>query len=543
MKINEITRVERYYQQNPDRLARYDLTSPKSADNNRFMSGGDHSRVRDEKTAFENKWKEVLGPALYKKVFSWGSDLSYGFERATERANGDFEKFIDIFGQSVDLDDQEVKQLAQLHSAIIKSYTALQKKIQGLERADWSRFQKNATKAGISASDYQAVQNWIEHFTSMSRKTIPPEIWPALQKLTVIPSKLPKTVYRGLFFDGAKIKDREKWMQKWAVGSKPNVKPTKIQSWSTSKGVASQFMDAQDFVKDKENGFAIMLKYDITDPNVVIADFRNLKDSGFWNQQEIVLSPDARDYEVVAALPYEDYYKLGKDWTETDLYNYQKQNRAPGAGASGMEYNRMFINYFFDINQLQIDPADKENMKQATKLTVGKAKEKLKFPGTFFDNIEQSFENTLMPLYALSHPANSDLSGNWKIVVDKATGRNSMDSYIKTGGTGRSANVINQLFGNIKGLEYGEAFYLPVRITLDNNDYNSIEFNVTPTGDFFVGERHRFKDEMEVSNSKGGSKINDLIKRNPDVSQKLLDSVREALSQYEYKNVKLNLTV
>ena len=532
MRINEITRVERYYQQNPDRLQRYDLTPPKGADKNRAASSNNYSRIGDEKTAFENKWKEALGAELYKKVFSRGGDLSYDFRYANKRADGDFEKFIDAFGQDVYLSDQEVKQLAQSYNAIVKSHAALEKRIQGIEGANRARFQKNATKAGMSASDYRAVQDWITHFTSMSRKQIPKEIWPALQKLTVIPSRLPKTVYRGLFFDGAKIKDREKWLERWSPGNKPNVKPTKIQSWSTSIGVATGFMSAQDFVKDEENGFAVLLKYDITDPSVVIADLRNLKDSAFWNQQEIVLSPAARDYEVVAAMPYEDYIAQGKDWKDTDLYRYKEKHGAPGAGVVGNTRNELLVNNFFDIHRLQIDPAEKEAMKEVTKMTVGAAKKKFNLPGRFIDEIETQFTNTLMPLYALSLGNYSYVNDNWKIQVDRVRSKNAIDAHLTFSPGFRKSYadpVFQQLFGEEPA--FGEHLYLPVTITLTNNEYNSMKFTIEKTGDFFVG-----KQEEPVD-----SPVNQKLKADSKINQQLNSNVKSALDNYKRKNVQFKL--
>ena len=76
-------------------------------------------------------------------------------------------------------------------------------------------------KLGLSLSDVKLAMTIVTEWTSMSRKKLDPSNWSLLNKISVAPNLLPKYVYRGIFYDGAKIKDQKKFIEAWKPGSKP----------------------------------------------------------------------------------------------------------------------------------------------------------------------------------------------------------------------------------------------------------------------------------------------------------------------------------
>jgi len=136
----------------------------------------------------------------------------------------------------------------------------LQKAREGAKNIASKRAQKEFMKLGLSMKDVEVAMTYVKEWTSMSRKKLDPSVWPLLQKISVDDTKLPQYIYRGIFYDGAKIKDAEKWKKKWFPGAKPGASQGKATSWTIDRGTAADFMQNQDFIKDSENGYYMLLK-------------------------------------------------------------------------------------------------------------------------------------------------------------------------------------------------------------------------------------------------------------------------------------------
>jgi len=176
---------------------------------------------------------------------------------------------------------------------------------EGTKNIEYKRFEKAMYKLGLNPNSVRAALDWVKYYTAGSYRKIDPEAFDALQQITVDASRLPKYIYRGFFFDGAKIKDREKFIQKWKEGSMPKSGLRKATSWSGDKGTAVSFMTDQDRVKNADEGFHVLLKWKVR-PESLIADLRNLPaDYGFWNQHEFIVHPDVKDYVVDKLIPFE----------------------------------------------------------------------------------------------------------------------------------------------------------------------------------------------------------------------------------------------
>ena len=255
------------------------------------------------------------------------------------------------------------------------------------------RYEKIFNQIGLSYTDVETAMSYILDYTSASRKKIAPEVFPLLQKLSVDKTKLPKYVYRGLFYDGAKVTDREKFLSKWKEGSKPMVKQSKATSWSADRNTAIQFMDSQDFIKDIKNGYYVLLRYKV-DPDMVVADLRNLPISHrYWNQQELLISPDAKDYEIDTMIPGD---------VDTDVFR-AFQNTKGGQTAWGQTKQDFALN-FLKAPYDNISTGDRIEFKSLIKLTAGEFKKK--YPGSELDRYTGANANVLLklsvPMYLMS---------------------------------------------------------------------------------------------------------------------------------------------
>lgn len=219
--------------------------------------------------------------------------------------------------------------------------------------------QKAEAKLGIKWNDIVEGFKYINYFRSGSKRTIPKSLWPFLHAVTVTgvdKKRLPKTVYRGLFMDGTKVDPK----QDYSEGSKIKLKNRKATSWSTSIGMAIEFSDAQDFIKDEYNGYQLVIKYDIQSPDDIIADFRVFKNMDFWNQQEILLSTDVKVGEIVFSKKKEDgnIAKEHEDLTKM--------------GDTGYSYSiEAYLQNINKIRNFNIDLNSKIEMKEILTMNLG----------------------------------------------------------------------------------------------------------------------------------------------------------------------------
>lgn len=278
--------------------------------------------------------------------------------------NDNIKRLKDVY--EYELNEEVLDEIKTNWESISKVVKSLKKKKEYYTNVALMRAKKFAKRKQINFSDLTALLAWISHFRSKSYRKIPKDIWDALHYITVDPNELPKTVYRGLFYDGDKIKDKEAFLKKWAKGSKPGVNSRKASSWTSNIEVAKNFMISQDQVKDHKNGYHVLLKYDIQSPKDVIADFRYFDWMAFWNQQEVLLSPDAKDYEVVEIFPYTSYDEKDKPY-----HKYLKSGiKKSFSGSMGHTFKEL-IRMVFDVGLADLPQHQKDLLLKHKDLTLG----------------------------------------------------------------------------------------------------------------------------------------------------------------------------
>jgi len=268
-------------------------------------------------------------------------DLLLGIEKSSS-----YEEFLQRYGdlwytrRRTDTGEEDWKDWAD-HATMTRLWKQIKRiaksfadRREGTKNIQYKRFEKAMYKLGLSPSSVGQALDWVKYYTGGSYRKISPEVYDALQQITVDPSRLPKYIYRGFFFDGAKIKDREKFIQKWKEGSMPKAGLRKATSWSGDKGTAVSFMTDQDRVKNVDEGFHVLLKWKVR-PESVVADLRNLPaDYGFWNQHEFIVHPNVKDYVVDKLIPYERA-SGGAGLARYDNQPYTKFARSVKGGVGG----------------------------------------------------------------------------------------------------------------------------------------------------------------------------------------------------------------
>lgn len=247
-----------------------------------------------------------------------------------------------------------------------------------------SKIKKISAFCGLKPHDFLRGVAEILRMQSSSYQRPKSELYPILQYLTVVKSKLPKVIYRGFFYDGAKIKDREKFLSKWYKGSKPGESFSKPTSWSTSRSVAVAFMDNQDRVKDSDGGFHIIVKLENPTVEEVIADYRNFKYSGYYNQLELLINSGIKRYVVDEILPGGDRSKF---------WDYRTSNTKSFASASGSSLTSLGLS-LFDLGSNSTDFSIDDL------INIGQMKEILlkDFSGKSRLYVQSGFQNCLLPV-------------------------------------------------------------------------------------------------------------------------------------------------
>ena len=364
-------------------------------------------------------------------------------------------------------------------SKIQDIYKWYSKGYDGIKGSAQKGYVNDLMKLGLSEKDIEVAMSHIEVWTSMSRKKLDPQVWPLLQKISVDSSLLPKYVYRGIFYDGAKIKDQGKFLQAWKPGSKPGVSQGKATSWSIDRGTASRFMVDQDFIKDNQNGFYVLLKWKV-DPKYVIADLRNLPvDHAFWNQQEIIVSPEARDYEVDTIIPGKSGYE--------GLQEFQRTIKG-GQGAWGQS-REDFAQNFLATPYETLSPYDRLEFKQIAKMTVGEFRKA--YPKSFVTDLPE-WQKVPFPIwsYRSRHMSN--------VIVDSVSG-NTVKFHFEflLSSLDRSkASKVSAAYNKIKGLldfnPYSSTKEIRSdvgTITLNSNAYYDIQIQINlPTKFYLTGK-------------------------------------------------------
>jgi hypothetical protein len=364
-------------------------------------------------------------------------------------------------------------------SKIQDIYKWYSKGYDGIKGSAQKGYVNDLMKLGLSEKDIEVAMSHIEVWTSMSRKKLDPQVWPLLQKISVDSSLLPKYVYRGIFYDGAKIKDQGKFLQAWKPGSKPGVSQGKATSWSIDRGTASRFMVDQDFIKDNQNGFYVLLKWKV-DPKYVIADLRNLPvDHAFWNQQEIIVSPEARDYEVDTIIPGKSGYE--------GLQEFQRTIKG-GQGAWGQS-REDFAQNFLATPYETLSPYDRLEFKQIAKMTVGEFRKA--YPKSNVTDLPE-WQKVPFPIwsYRSRHMSN--------VIVDSVSGNTVkfhfefLLSSLDRGKASKVSAAYNKIRGLLDFNPYSSTKEIRSdvgTITLNSNAYYDIQIQINlPTKFYLTGK-------------------------------------------------------
>jgi hypothetical protein len=290
------------------------------------------------------------------------------------------------------------------HEFMAKHYNAIRKiaksfidRKEGLRDLDNRRFAKDMMKLGLEPRSVRAAMDWVEYYTAGSYRKLPKDVFDTLQQMSVDASRLPKYIYRGFFFDGAKIKDREKFLTKWREGSMPKAGLNKATSWSGDKGTAIAFMDAQDRVKDSKTGFHVLLKWKVNADDV-IADLRNMPgDFRFWNQHEFIVSPDVKDYVVDKIIPYQS--PVDQPYETLDLVQFRKAIKG-GWGGMGERKGNTLSNFLFSPYD-KFGTNEKIAYKQLLKMSVKDVRSKLNVTLGYNTEYLNRVNDVLFPLVAV----------------------------------------------------------------------------------------------------------------------------------------------
>ena len=458
MNLNELNRVSKYYQDNPDKIPSYNIKSPARDSEDGNYKKILHSNVKKYNyyiNQFKKKWKKVAPNVLFGRN-RWSDDSEvyiWDILQPVENTNdpnihfGDLFKirdaknyFDDYYSDKEDaLRRAKMDEKDDLRKFLRKHYDEFKKDILNIEKMNDSLKEnpnierKMALQKGIDYNDYTSAMDHIKRYTKMSGRAIPKEIWPVLHKMTVVPGNLPKYVYRGLFYDGDKIKDEKEFKKKWHEGSKPMIKSRKATSWSTSPTTALHFMDAGEDIKNVKDGYHIMLRYEIVDPKMVVADLRVFPDLTFWNQQEILISPEAKDYEVFKIFKKEDTYtdkklnrKKGDNFKSLDK-TYQDRM----GGGYGYDKGEIFRYGFFDSSHLNIPEDQKSILKSLADGKVRDVEEK----ANIYVTGNEEYKDLPYALYYMVQMQNLDCS------IDKIHSPTKLSvTYFSYSGGGHSRN-------------------------------------------------------------------------------------------------------
>ena len=361
MRIFELNRASR--NQYPDQQLPADIRAGDFSDRDERES---HTLMRELYTEYGEKFKAL------------GLRASIGTFRSLSAKTFTIDSLDRIY--MIDADKTIIRERWKEIGPVIKTFL---NKRDAFDNISIERAAKVGAQRGIGPEDSKKLLDIIRLMTSKSYQRLDARAIPLLRQMTVIPSRLPRYVYRGLYYDGAKIKDREKWLEKWAPGSHPRERYGKASSWSVDQATAVDFMMAQDNVKDQKTGFHVLIRYDLSkDNSVVVADLRNIYANEFWNQQELLLSKDAIDYEVVRVFDNNTDYRGFKDASNKSIYR-----------ASGKDYGETMITNFLTSDH-DIDPAYIQAWRPFKDMTTSEVNAKI---GT---TVSKIVPNSLFPLAA-----------------------------------------------------------------------------------------------------------------------------------------------
>lgn len=260
---------------------------------------------------------------------------------------------------------------------------------------DRQKLYKDALEKGVAPRDYAKVLAMIDDYKAGRVKWIDENLYPIFRRMTVTPGTLPKYVYRGM-----KISKHDKYFDLYDPSKEDIVERpidwinfTRPSSWSTNEEVAYDFMELDS--SDGDTLYQIMLRYEV-DPNMVIADFRNLPHTKFWHEMEILLSPDIEDDDT-RFKTVKIYNPRYSDEYTTDRAIAQGQDKWKPS-LNSKPYLDVLLGSLFSLHRSKLPAIFKEQMRADVKLTMGQIERK-------YDRVvvrgNNDFKNVALPLYVL----------------------------------------------------------------------------------------------------------------------------------------------
>ena len=510
----EANKVQKYYDENSDKLKSFNINYKGSNFdiNSILRSFGYSNPLLKNYNQLEKDIKEK-----YKLLYG---DISFDYKflhrylkkeiDKNDIINRNFsKKFIDNFDTIIN--DKLVRDYINISYEADKYQDNIIKKI--------------SMKYGIKPDDFIGAMYEINRMQSKSYQKLSPEYFPVLKAMTVDKNNLPKIVYRGFFIDGAKIKDQTKFLKQWAEGNQPKVKLGKATSWSTAKATASQFISSQDRVKDKENGYHILIRLDNPTYEEVIADFRNLDFSPAWNQQEILIDPSVTRYVVEKLMKHEEH--SSKNYNDTNYAKYVESiPKKKYAGANMLIKDRELMN-LFDYNDIDIDTNLKISYKAIKDKTVGELNKEHILNTQNFE-----YNDLLLPLYVFYVKIFDSARNSYYTELHKVINQNLMEIEISIPFYKRDLypDSINNNFIYDK-----DALYAFGQIKLIKNNINDFNFEIALPKKFTLNkESYGYKRDFKNYDIL----LNNTNKNIDDFNQNFIDNINKSLKNY--KTIKVN---
>lgn len=388
MNLTELNRTAKYYRDNPDKLI-----GDKGADSTQPLEpinqlSYEHMRKFINKIArYQKRWEDfhdvavpingsLTNPSvaelfphvpnfddLESSVFEINRKIGYHFGMT----NDAFQKLMNFvkspdpeyFVSNAKAFDVYTDKTAQF---IINDFDRWASDVKSIIATAIAMFQsisqawikKRAIQAGMTMNTLINVMSAIHKWKQSGGKNISRDLWPAIQRLTVIPRNLPKKIYRGIGISPPDYNYDEKHYEKWSKGNTVELESSRPTSWSASKDVAITFMDS-DYLK-------VLLEYEITDPSVVIADLRNLPEFKYWGEMEIILSPEVTgNFKILEVLK------------PTEWNDFQKKvsaKKKASSGGTGHTFPGYLRHHFFNMNSLDVPTQYRDLMKSMASATV-----------------------------------------------------------------------------------------------------------------------------------------------------------------------------
>lgn len=518
----ELSAVSKYYKNNPEKLVKFDGTPSAAAQDfiSYLKNSNEIQKVINKNSELRSKALDALTQKYTKTLkinpknlkdlivyeMTWNAKKYYdAYSSSTNPISNIFSNWDKIVSKTreyaegrvdkanVDklnefFSDKDLKEVVR-RSALNDVYVNLIVK-------------KMANSVGLTVNAFMEACGEIKRLQSMSYQKMKSDHKAVIKALTVDKGDLPKVIWRGIFFDGAKITDREKFLKKWKEGNKPGVASKKETSWSKSKDTAISFMTDQSKVKDPENGFYVLLRYDNPTYDDVAADLTNFEFSNFYNQREVMLNSSAKSYVVEKLIPYE-----AVDYSKSSYYKYQQKNiKEPMSGMFGYG-KREFLQNIFKASKTNMTNVEKDIVNDIIGMTLGEVNKKY---GTgYSSDFVEDAKNTPFSLckfyteysYNISQAANAALE-NYK------TKSYSPDGYtvdeVKYGDEKISIKLRLKTIGIKTALK---------QAGIDSNEEDS-DFYAVINMTHISSSFYRFKFEIDValkndSKEKSSSKIKD----------------------------------